>query len=250
MVNSPGSTEDSRELTCFRQCVKLSKLQTQLINKSDELLKSLSEMNGETRRNCCYQANDYHNRMEQKFAIFKAYCYVLVTFQNVKTLLVTKALGKYILFTYSNRSRQKKSRQHTIHRARKNTVNSERSDECIDFTMIITSRNNAPISNYGGGFRCKSEYPWCIIQTDKSSPFRILLIVIKQIVSYKTSSVNPPISWLMFNSSLCFWYILHTNIQFRNVYDNERGATCTTLVAGGSSSYSIEINDKELGIIE
>ncbi|KAF0766346.1 Uncharacterized protein FWK35_00018326 [Aphis craccivora] len=36
---------------------------------------------------------------------------------------------------------------------------SERSDECIDFTMIITSRNNAPISNYGGGFRCKSEYP-------------------------------------------------------------------------------------------
>ncbi|KAE9535837.1 hypothetical protein AGLY_007738 [Aphis glycines] len=41
---------------------------------------------------------------------------------------------------------------------------SERSDECIDFIMIITSRNNAPISNYGGGFRCKSEYPWCIIE--------------------------------------------------------------------------------------
>ncbi|KAF0726642.1 Uncharacterized protein FWK35_00030545 [Aphis craccivora] len=41
--------------------------------------------------------------------------------------------------------------------------NSERSEECIDFT-IITSRNNAPISNYGGGFRCKSEYPWCIIE--------------------------------------------------------------------------------------
>ncbi|KAF0762695.1 Uncharacterized protein FWK35_00014275 [Aphis craccivora] len=42
--------------------------------------------------------------------------------------------------------------------------NSERSEECIDFTMIITSRNNAPISNYGGGFRCKSEYPWCFIE--------------------------------------------------------------------------------------
>ncbi|KAF0745169.1 Uncharacterized protein FWK35_00021795 [Aphis craccivora] len=41
---------------------------------------------------------------------------------------------------------------------------SERSDECIDFTMIITSRNNAPISNFKGGFRCKSEYPWCIIE--------------------------------------------------------------------------------------
>ncbi|KAF0746539.1 Uncharacterized protein FWK35_00029032 [Aphis craccivora] len=33
----------------------------------------------------------------------------------------------------------------------------------------ITSRNNAPISNYGGGFRCKSEYPWCIIQFSKKS---------------------------------------------------------------------------------
>ncbi|KAE9537964.1 hypothetical protein AGLY_005936 [Aphis glycines] len=62
--------------------------------------------------------------------------------------------------------------------------------------MSITSRNNAPISNYGGGFRCKSEYPWCIIEfkflrnlsktrkfailkiwykTDKSSPFRIII---------------------------------------------------------------------------
>ncbi|KAF0769089.1 Uncharacterized protein FWK35_00005391, partial [Aphis craccivora] len=33
--------------------------------------------------------------------------------------------------------------------------------------MIITSRNNSPISNYGGGFRCKSEYPWCIIEFSK-----------------------------------------------------------------------------------
>ncbi|KAE9526135.1 hypothetical protein AGLY_013766, partial [Aphis glycines] len=40
---------------------------------------------------------------------------------------------------------------------------SERSDECIGFTMIITSRN-ASISNFGGGFRWKSEYPWCIIE--------------------------------------------------------------------------------------
>ncbi|KAF0764748.1 Uncharacterized protein FWK35_00004686 [Aphis craccivora] len=28
----------------------------------------------------------------------------------------------------------------------------------------ITSRNNAPNSNFGGGFRCKIEYPWCIIK--------------------------------------------------------------------------------------
>ncbi|KAF0732493.1 Uncharacterized protein FWK35_00021693 [Aphis craccivora] len=55
------------------------------------------------------------------------------------------------------------------------TISSEQSDECIDFTMMcvcfffvsvysITSVNNAPISNYGGGFRCKEEYPWCIIE--------------------------------------------------------------------------------------
>ncbi|KAF0748600.1 Uncharacterized protein FWK35_00030858 [Aphis craccivora] len=57
-------------------------------------------------------------------------------------------------------------------------LDSERSEECIDFTMMcvffcffvfvsvysITSQNNAPISNNGGGFRCKSEYPWCIIE--------------------------------------------------------------------------------------
>ncbi|KAF0712695.1 Uncharacterized protein FWK35_00023086 [Aphis craccivora] len=55
---------------------------------------------------------------------------------------------------------------------------SERSEECIDFRMMcvffvfvsvysITSRNNAPISNYGGGFRYKSEYPRCIIKFSK-----------------------------------------------------------------------------------
>ncbi|KAF0768090.1 Uncharacterized protein FWK35_00000696, partial [Aphis craccivora] len=38
---------------------------------------------------------------------------------------------------------------------------------CFFFSVSvysITSRNNAPISNFGGGFRCKSEYPWCIIE--------------------------------------------------------------------------------------
>ncbi|KAF0756299.1 Uncharacterized protein FWK35_00031058 [Aphis craccivora] len=49
-------------------------------------------------------------------------------------------------------------------------LNSERSDECIDFTMIITSRNNAQISNFAGGFRWKSEYPCCIIEV-KSKHF-------------------------------------------------------------------------------
>ncbi|KAF0768761.1 Uncharacterized protein FWK35_00000390, partial [Aphis craccivora] len=38
---------------------------------------------------------------------------------------------------------------------------------CVFFFVSvysITSRNNAPISNYGGGYRSKSEYPWCIIE--------------------------------------------------------------------------------------
>ncbi|KAF0773316.1 Uncharacterized protein FWK35_00005287 [Aphis craccivora] len=43
---------------------------------------------------------------------------------------------------------------------------SERSDECIDFTIIITFRNNALISNFGGGFRWQSKYPWCIIEIE------------------------------------------------------------------------------------
>ncbi|KAF0711417.1 Uncharacterized protein FWK35_00022007, partial [Aphis craccivora] len=33
----------------------------------------------------------------------------------------------------------------------------------------ITSRNTAPISNYGGSFRCKSDYPRCIIEFSKKS---------------------------------------------------------------------------------
>ncbi|KAE9533364.1 hypothetical protein AGLY_009267 [Aphis glycines] len=50
-----------------------------------------------------------------------------------------------------------------ITRAGTNDTISERCDECIDFT-IITIRNNASISNFGGGFRWKSEYSWCIIE--------------------------------------------------------------------------------------
>ncbi|KAF0758613.1 Uncharacterized protein FWK35_00023496 [Aphis craccivora] len=51
-----------------------------------------------------------------------------------------------------------------IHLKKNLSNNSELSDECIDFTMIITSRNNAPFSNFEDGFRCKSEYPWYIIE--------------------------------------------------------------------------------------
>ncbi|KAF0754837.1 Uncharacterized protein FWK35_00024921 [Aphis craccivora] len=37
---------------------------------------------------------------------------------------------------------------------------------CVFFVSVysITSRNNALISNFGGGFRSKSEYTWCILE--------------------------------------------------------------------------------------
>ncbi|KAE9526246.1 hypothetical protein AGLY_013877 [Aphis glycines] len=69
-------------------------------------------------------------------------------------------------------------------------TNSERNEECIDFTMIITSRNNASISNFGGGFRWKSEYPWCIIETIEIFNFpnvdKIVLVLSKYLkILYK-----------------------------------------------------------------
>ncbi|KAF0753178.1 Uncharacterized protein FWK35_00009258, partial [Aphis craccivora] len=39
---------------------------------------------------------------------------------------------------------------------------SERSDECIDFTMNITSQNNASISKFGGNIRWQNDYSWRI----------------------------------------------------------------------------------------
>ncbi|KAF0712728.1 hypothetical protein FWK35_00036314 [Aphis craccivora] len=36
-------------------------------------------------------------------------------------------------------------------------LDSERSDGCIDFTMIIINRNNASISTIGGSFRGQNQ---------------------------------------------------------------------------------------------
>ncbi|KAF0751615.1 Uncharacterized protein FWK35_00015672 [Aphis craccivora] len=55
------------------------------------------------------------------------------------------------------------------------TENSERSYECIDFTMLCvcvhtrTCRNNVSISNYGGSFRWQNESSWCIGEFSKAS---------------------------------------------------------------------------------
>ncbi|KAF0759906.1 Uncharacterized protein FWK35_00009131 [Aphis craccivora] len=45
--------------------------------------------------------------------------------------------------------------------------------------VIITSRNNASISNFGDGFRRKSEYPWCIIEV-KSKYFPAVIKKIEE----------------------------------------------------------------------
>ncbi|KAF0766774.1 Uncharacterized protein FWK35_00015203 [Aphis craccivora] len=49
-------------------------------------------------------------------------------------------------------------------------IKSEASAQFLNSYSSITSRNNAPVSNYGGGFRFKSEYHWCIIEV-KSKHF-------------------------------------------------------------------------------
>ncbi|KAF0714509.1 Uncharacterized protein FWK35_00021690, partial [Aphis craccivora] len=61
-----------------------------------------------------------------------------------------------------NLEKQKKKKKMTGKREFLRKTNSERRNECIDFTIIITSQNNVPISTFWGGFRWKSEYPWCI----------------------------------------------------------------------------------------
>ncbi|KAF0772331.1 Uncharacterized protein FWK35_00000500 [Aphis craccivora] len=38
------------------------------------------------------------------------------------------------------------------------------------FSDLHNKYKNVPISNIGGGFRCKSEYPWCIVEV-KSKHF-------------------------------------------------------------------------------
>ncbi|KAF0769501.1 Uncharacterized protein FWK35_00001646 [Aphis craccivora] len=56
---------------------------------------------------------------------------------------------------------------------------------CVFFFVSmysITCRNNASILNFGGSFRWKSEYPWCIIEVKSkncqvvSKKIRLLII--------------------------------------------------------------------------
>ncbi|KAE9537364.1 hypothetical protein AGLY_006387 [Aphis glycines] len=47
------------------------------------------------------------------------------------------------------------------------------------YTFLVSTRNNASISNFGGGLRWKSEYPWCIIKV-KSKHFPTVFKKIKK----------------------------------------------------------------------
>ncbi|KAF0761556.1 Uncharacterized protein FWK35_00009806 [Aphis craccivora] len=93
-------------------------------------------------------------------------------------------------------------------------THSERSDECIDFTMIcfffvsvyiINSRNNAPISNFEGGFRCKSEYPWCIIEV-KSKHFPTVFKKIKKNKKKKNDGKKGIFTQNQFSTKSIFLY--------------------------------------------
>ncbi|KAE9542335.1 hypothetical protein AGLY_003462 [Aphis glycines] len=68
-------------------------------------------------------------------------------------------------------------------------LDSERSDERIDFTMIRTNRNNASISNFGDGFRRKSVYPWCIIKVK----IQFFTKSVKNAKNYKYLKISPVI---------------------------------------------------------
>ncbi|KAF0747865.1 Uncharacterized protein FWK35_00020961 [Aphis craccivora] len=92
-----------------------------------------------------------------------------IKYRNLLTSLINKAKKLH----YQAIFKKYKYNPKKIWQLTNEIADSERSDECIDFTMMcvhcfflffvsvnsITSRNNAPISNFEGGFRCKSEYP-------------------------------------------------------------------------------------------
>ncbi|KAF0769056.1 Uncharacterized protein FWK35_00009762 [Aphis craccivora] len=113
---------------------------------------------------CCHDTSSDIYRYHNKRRMFDVKVQLIDFSKNHIVVLLhvnspTYTLNNIILFLYNN-NLNIYNRRFVVHLA----PNSERSDECIDFTMNITSRNNAPISNYGGSFRCKSEYPWCIIE--------------------------------------------------------------------------------------
>ncbi|KAF0770037.1 Uncharacterized protein FWK35_00008075, partial [Aphis craccivora] len=95
-----------------------------------------------------------------------------------------------------------------------NLLDSERSEECIDFTMIITSRNNAPISNYGGVFKKieknkKKNY-------GKTGIFTKNQFSTKSIFFYGCNSKTNHCKYLKFSPNI-YVSVIYIQLNFQNI---------------------------------
>ncbi|KAF0687265.1 Uncharacterized protein FWK35_00034332 [Aphis craccivora] len=69
----------------------------------------------------------------------------------------------------------------------------------------ITSRNNASISIFGGSFRWKSEYPWCIIEV-KSKHFPTVFKKIEK-NQKKSDEITGIFPQNQFSTKLIFFFL-------------------------------------------
>ncbi|KAF0748603.1 Uncharacterized protein FWK35_00022616 [Aphis craccivora] len=94
-------------------------------------------------------------------------------------------------------------------------LDSERSDGCIDFTMMcVFFFLFFQISNYGGGFRCKSEYPWCIIEV-KNKHFPK---VFKKIEKKKNDGITGSFTQTSFEPNR-FFFLWFVDKKISNFYE-------------------------------
>ncbi|KAF0757486.1 Uncharacterized protein FWK35_00009497 [Aphis craccivora] len=91
-------------------------------------------------------------------------------------------------------------------------IDSERSDECIDFTMVIPCRSNASLfSKFGDGFRWKIEHPWCIIEVkSKHFPTTTMCDVV--------ISMNSVLQWVCFQRAYFTITIIDTFLIQYNMF--------------------------------
>ncbi|KAF0760913.1 putative cytochrome P450 6a13 [Aphis craccivora] len=116
----------------------------------------------------------------------------------------------------------------------KSKYNGQMNSECLNelhyMGMVIkgkmnhiTSRNNAPISNYGGGFRWKNEYPWCIIEV-KSKHIPTVLKKIEKNGNFYAKPVFDQIDFFIWFSN--FYKICQKRDNLQLVKDNLHGMIC------------------------
>ncbi|KAF0763558.1 Uncharacterized protein FWK35_00015427 [Aphis craccivora] len=144
-------------------------------------------------RRICSDLGGYHGSF---VVLFHFASFVHFTVPNVISTFFSLSVGSFhnslktldLVFDVGRICKSFNSMVINLHNVFTIVLDSERSEECINFTMIITSRNNAPISNFGGGFRCKSEYPWCIIEEFlRKTSFRpnrfFFMVVIQKLIA-------------------------------------------------------------------